>query len=128
MKPSKNLLYWAPRIIGILTILLISMFALDSFNPGNTTGQNLASLLIHLLPSFALLILLLIAWKWEFIGGIIFIVLGIAWGIFVFYINYHRTGSPGKSLFVVLTLSIPLIIAGILFIFSHNKAKKQDKR
>jgi prolipoprotein diacylglyceryltransferase len=103
------------------------MFAFDSFSPGNTLLQNLGALLIHLLPSFCLLIFLLIAWKWELVGGIILVVLGIVWTIFVFYINYKRTGSPGKSFFVVLTLGLPLILAGILFIVSHYKNKTQNQ-
>jgi len=128
MKTSDRILYWSPRIIGILTILFISMFAFDSFSPGNTLGQNLLALLIHLLPSIGLLILLLVAWKWELIGGIIFTLAGIAWSIFVYMINFKRTGSAGKALFVVLTLALPLIITGILFIMNHYRGKKQDKR
>lgn len=127
MKTSEKILYWAPRILGIVMILFISMFAFDSFAPGNTLGQNLLSLLIHLLPSIGLLILLLVAWKWELIGGIIFTLAGIAWSIFVYMINFKRTGSAGKALFVVLTLALPLIITGILFIMNHYQ-KIKDKR
>jgi hypothetical protein len=128
MKTSDKILYWAPRILGIVMILFISMFAFDSFSPGNTLGQNILSLLIHLLPSIGLLILLLVAWKWELIGGIIFTLAGIAWSIFVYMINFKRTGSAGKALFVVLTIALPLIITGILFIMNHYKGKKEDKR
>jgi hypothetical protein len=127
MKTSDKILYWSPRILGILIILFISMFAFDSFSPGNTLGQNLTALLIHLLPSIGLLILLLIAWKWELIGGIILILAGIAWGVFIYGINLHRTGSVGKSFFVVFTLSVPLIIAGILFILVHYSKKKSPE-
>jgi hypothetical protein len=127
MKTSDKILYWAPRILGIVIILFISMFAFDSFSPGNTAGQNILSLLIHLLPSIGLLILLLAAWKWELIGGIIFTLAGIAWSIFVYMINFKRTGSAGKALFVVLTLALPLIITGVLFIMNHYRGKKEDK-
>jgi len=109
-------------------ILFISMFAFDSFSPENTLGQNLLGLLMHLLPSLGLLILLLVAWKWELVGGIIFTLAGVAWSIFVYWINFKRTGSAGKALFVVLTLALPLIITGILFIMNHYKGKKEDKR
>lgn len=128
MKTSDKILYWSPRILGIVMILFISMFAFDSFSPGNTIGQNLLALLIHLLPSIGLLILLLVAWKWELIGGIIFTLAGIAWSIFVYMINFKRTGSAGKALFVVLTLALPLIITGILFIMNHYQVKRQEKR
>lgn len=127
MKTSEKILYWAPRILGIVMILFISMFAFDSFSPANTLAQNLLSLLIHLLPSIGLLILLLVAWKWELIGGIIFTLAGIAWSIFVYMINFKRTGSSGKALFVVLTLALPLIITGILFILNHYQGKKDHR-
>lgn len=121
MKLSDKIIRWAPRVIGILAILFISLFAFDSFSPDKTFGQNLLSLLIHLLPSIALLILVLIAWKWELAGGIIFLLAGIAWSVFIYIGNLKRTGVPGKALMVVLILGLPLVIAGILFIVSHYR-------
>ena len=74
MKVSIKLIHWLPRIICILAILFISMFALDAFNPEKTIWQQIGDFLIHLIPSFVLIIILIIAWKREFIGGIIFII------------------------------------------------------
>jgi len=68
-KTSVRMLHWLPRILGIMVILFISIFALDAFEPERTLWQQLGTLLIHLVPSFILLGILLIAWKWEFIGG-----------------------------------------------------------
>lgn len=121
MKTSDKILHWAPRILGLLTILFISLFAFDSFSPSNTLWQNFLSLLIHLLPSIVMLIVLLIAWKWELAGGIIFLLAGIAWSVFIYIGNLKRTGVPGKALMVVLILGLPIVIAGILFIVSHYR-------
>jgi len=36
MKTTTKILYWSPRILCILAILFISIFALDAFEPGHT--------------------------------------------------------------------------------------------
>ncbi|MBN1108557.1 MAG: hypothetical protein JXR66_00960 [Bacteroidales bacterium] len=124
MNITDKIIRWTPRILGILAILFISMFAFDSFSPDKTLGQNLLSLLIHLLPSIALLIVLLIAWKRELAGGIIFIAAGIALSVFLYSGNMNRTGVPGQALLVVLILGLPFVVAGILFIISHFRQHK----
>lgn len=121
---TDKLLHWTPRVLGILVILFISMFAFDSFSPDYTLWHNLLALLIHLLPSLIMLAVLLIAWKWELAGGIILTATGIAWSILIYVLNLKRTGIPGKALNVVLLLGLPLIVTGILFIIDHyNKSK-----
>jgi len=75
---SKNkFFYWLPRIFAIAFILFISMFALDMFNQGYGLWFSLLGFLIHLIPSYLLIAALVIAWKWEHIGGSIFILLSL---------------------------------------------------
>jgi len=71
MKSSNKVLYWTARILCILAILFISLFALDSVSPERTFWQNTTALLMRLIPSAVLLAILIIAWKWEKVGGII---------------------------------------------------------
>jgi prolipoprotein diacylglyceryltransferase len=118
MKASTRILQWVPRIICILTILFISLFALDSLS--NTTA-----FLIHLIPSFILLAILIIAWRWEKIGGIILTIAGLVWCIFVFQLNLRRTHSIAASLLIILMLCIPFVLSGILFIISDSRKKKE---
>ena len=124
MKTSVKILHWAPRIICILAILFISLFALDSFSPDLTIWQQIGAFLIHLIPSFLLLVLLIVAWKREFIGGIIFTLIGLGFSPFIFVHNYKMNQSVWISLIIVLVITVPFIIAGILFIVSHSKKKK----
>jgi prolipoprotein diacylglyceryltransferase len=125
MKTSAKVLQWSPRIICILAILFISLFALDSFSPDRTVFQNAVAFLIHLIPSFVLLVILIIAWKWEKTGGIILIIAGLVWCIFVFTLNLRRTHSFRASLMIMGMLCLPFVISGILFIISHNRKKKE---
>jgi hypothetical protein len=114
---KKKIIYWLPRILTILFILFISIFALDVFSDGHTFPTILLALLMHLIPGFALLILLLIAWKWEKIGGILFILLAI---IFTIWFNLYR------DVISFLIIGLPVLAVGILFLISAklNKNKK----
>jgi prolipoprotein diacylglyceryltransferase len=121
MKPSTKVLHWLPRVLCIFTILFVSLFALDSFS-------NPTAFLIHLIPSFILCAILIIAWRWEKAGGIILTIAGLALCIFVFQMNLRRTHSIAASLMIVLMLCFPFVLAGILFIISDSRKKKEISR
>jgi hypothetical protein len=125
MKTSSKILYWAPRILCILAILFVSMFASDAFSPQNTVWQNIISLFMHLLPALLLIVVLVIAWKWELVGGIILTIMGLAFSIGVFLLNMKRIHSVGKSLGIAAMLCLPFVISGILFIVNHYRKKKE---
>ena len=124
MKTSVRIFYWLPRIICILAILFVSLFAADAFAPGLTIWQQLRDFLIHLIPSFILLIILIVAWKWELTGGIVLMITGLVLSPFVFMMNYNRTHSTGVSLGIVLMITFPFVVAGILFLVSNSLKKK----
>lgn len=127
MKTSSKILQWTPRILCILAILFISLFALDSFSSELNLWQNIGSFLMHLIPSLVLLAILIIAWKWENIGGIILIIVGVAFSILVFNINYsQRHFTLWQSIRNVSMLCLPFVLSGILFIVSHIRNKKEN--
>jgi len=124
MKNSIKVFYWLPRIICIIAILFVSLFAADAFAPELSIWQQLGAFIMHLIPSFILLALLIVAWKWELIGGIIFMIIGLGLSPFVFMHNYKMNHSIGMSLVIILSITIPFVIVGILFIVSHFLKKK----
>jgi hypothetical protein len=124
MKIPEKVFFWAPRILGILAISFVSMFALDAFQPELTIWEQLRDFLMHLVPSFILLAILLVAWKWELIGGIIFIAIGLVFTPVVYLHNYRMNGSVWMSLTVIAMITLPFIVMGILFII-HHKLKKR---
>jgi len=125
MATKEMITLWSPRILCIGAILFVSMFALDSFEPGIPLSQQLINFSIHLIPTYVLLALLIVAWKWQFVGGILFTVVGIVMSPFVYSMNLHRTHSVWTSLMIVLMITVPFIVVGILFILSHFMKKKQ---
>lgn len=124
MEKNIKIFHWAPRITCILAILFISIFALDSFSPDLTVWQQIGRFLMHLIPSFILIIFLIVAWKWEFIGGIIFILIGVGFSPWIFVHNYNMNHSIWISIGIILAITFPFVIVGILFLISHFRKKK----
>ncbi|MEI8005598.1 MAG: hypothetical protein WCI48_05280 [Bacteroidota bacterium] len=117
-------LHWAPRVLCIVAILFVSVFSLDAFQPGVSLKDEILAWLMHMIPSFVLVVILAIAWKWENIGGIIFLSLGLAFTPFIFWGNYANNHSIWISLVVVLTITIPFILVGALFMMSYHTRRK----
>lgn len=129
MNNSKDFYFWLPRIICIAAILFVGIFALDSFAPGLTIWQQIGGFLIHLIPNYVLIALLIVAWKWEYVGGILYIILGLLFSAFIFNINFSRNQfTLGQSLFNAAIIAFPFVVAGFLFIVSHNRKKKAGQQ
>lgn len=124
MKASVRILHWMPRIICIIAILFISKFAVNAFESYLTLWQQALLLLVHLAPALLLVGLLIIAWKWELVGGILFTLIGMALAPVIYQHNYNMDQSMGMSLGFVLIIALPLVIIGILFILSFVKRRK----
>ena len=118
--------HWLPRIICILAILFIGLFALDAFQPNLSIWQQIGEFLMHLVPSFILTALLIIAWKRELTGGILFTIIGLGFSPVVFIHNYNMNHSVFISLGIIAAITLPFIVVGILFISSHLIKKKQS--
>jgi len=118
---QKSALYWAPRILGILSMLFLSIFALDVFGEGYRFGELLVALFMHLIPSFVLLVALIVAWRKERWGGGLYIFLGILY-IWMFWDQGHWASY--------LIIAGPLFLTGILFLlnnwFTRGQALTED--
>lgn len=78
MKPFwKRTLYLAPRMLSLLFAGFISLFALDVFAEGYGFWETLLALAIHLIPTALILIVAALAWRWEWIGAIAFLGMGV---------------------------------------------------
>lgn len=115
----KKAIHWIPRILTILTILFISLFAMDSFAPELSLKQQILGFMIHLIPSVILTIVLAIAWRYNLTGGIIFVALAISASMFLFLVNYGRNQELWITLTTMAAISLPFLIAGMLFIADH---------
>ncbi|MFA5259216.1 MAG: hypothetical protein WC979_07375 [Candidatus Pacearchaeota archaeon] len=109
-KNTRPWLYYSPRILTILFILFISLFALDVFGNNYTFLETVQGLFMHLIPSMILIVFLIIAWKHEWVGAV---------GFFLFALLYIgmivRKPLELYMLSYSLTIAGPSIIVAILW-------------
>jgi hypothetical protein len=119
-KKVSKFVYWTPRILSIIFLLFLTLFSLDVFEPGLTFWQIVAGLLMHNIPTFILLAVLLISWRYEIVGGVAFILAGIAYIIMLFM-------NPQFEWYMLswaITISGPAFLIGALFLIGWFKKKK----
>jgi hypothetical protein len=107
-KFSRRALFWAPRALSIVFIAFLSLFALDVFGAGYGFWKTLLALTLHLIPTFVLIAVLVLAWRWEWIGAALYAAAGILYVIWVL-------GRPMPS---ALKLNWILMIAGPAFVIA----------
>jgi hypothetical protein len=107
---------WAARIICIAFAIFISIFSLDVFSEGYGFWKTIFALLLHLIPTFLIFLVLILSWRWEWIGGIIFSILGIV---------YIIAGRGKTDWSAIVFISGPLFILGILFFIGWYQKKHQ---
>lgn len=94
--------YWAPRILAIAFGLFVSLFALDAFDGQASVWEKLGRFAVHLVPVGVYAIVLVLSWRWEWIGAVLFAALG---ALYVATIGRHN-------------MDWSLIIAGPLFVLA----------
>lgn len=107
------LVTWAPRVIAILGIGFISLFSLDAFSSGVPLSEALPGFAIHMIPSLVLVAILVVAWRFELVGGIAFLLISI--------VPFVRLSNP---VWVNLILAGPFMVAGLLFIVSYFRPSR----
>jgi hypothetical protein len=103
---SLLLLLWAPRVLLIIAALFSVLFTFDAFDGDDTIWHKLLGWIIHLFPTFILVIILLLSWRWPWTGGILLIALGV----FYYFTYAERSGNH--------IIDIILVSIGALFIAS----------
>ncbi len=110
----QRILFWAPRVLCILFALFISVFALDVFSEGYGVGETILALFMHLIPTFVIVIALVIAWRRELIGAILFIAVAL----------FFLISSGGESWII----SGPLFLVGALFLLDWRYGAQSQRQ
>ena len=122
LRPNKYL-FWTPRIFAILFILFLAIFSLDVFDSASGIGEIVLGLLIHNIPAMILIVVLIISWKYEWVGGIAFILGGIAYIISIL-ITIYKNKFEWYYLAWIIQISGVAFLIGILFFVNWFKKKK----
>jgi len=113
MTTTHKVVRWGARVLAILAILFIASFGLDVFAPGVSLNAALVGFAIHSIPSVVLLVLLIVAWKWERIGGVLFVLVALL-----------PFGLLSNASWVNAILAAPFLVTGVLFLTSAYMGKK----
>lgn len=116
MTKTTKVVHWIPRITGILMTLFIGMFALDAFQSGLTVWQQIRDFFIHLVPAYIVLATVLIGWKWDLAGCLIYLILAV----------FYATWAYQHPLWI-LGISVPLLVLSVLFFLSWYLKRKEKK-
>ena len=112
----QKFIYWSPRILSILFIIFLSVFALDVF--GAYSGWDLAvALFMHLLIPIALLIALIFAWRFDIVGIAAFLA-------FAAYYVYEAGWNRDWTVYAVIVA--PALIISLLFWLSWRQLHRRQ--
>lgn len=114
-----------PKIAGLFFTAFLALFSLDVISPEYSVGQIIIGLLMHNIPVFVLLVALLVAWRHEIIGAVVFALAGVLYVSFIFY-------SAINHQFAWYLISWSIFIAGPAFVVSFLyyycwKIKKRER-
>jgi len=105
--PWKPILFWTPRVLTLLFAVFLSLFALDVFGEGLGIWKTLVALFIHLIPTWIVLAVLAVSWRWGWVGTLLCFALG------AFYV-ICTWGRMHWSAYVLISGS--LFLLGSLFL------------
>ena len=109
---------WIPRILTIAFIIFISLFALDSFGTSDPWYMEVLGFLIHLIPTYILLAILIVFWKKPVYSGVSYIILAI---FFTIFFNTYR------NIYSFILISILPAFIGILFLIFKDTIQLKRK-
>jgi len=115
--------YWTPRVLSIIFICFLALMSLDVFDSASSFSEILIGLFMHNIPVFILVAVLIIAWKYEWVGGIAFILGGIAYIISIL-ITIYKNKFEWYYLAWIIQISGVAFLIGILFFVNWFKKKK----
>ncbi len=111
---KNNILYWTPRIVSLLFIVFLSLFALDVFNEYRG-WLVVIPLFIHLIPSFILLIVVVLSWRYDLIGALLFLIIACC---YILMVGLDRHWSWYAA------ISLPALLISVLFLLNWFVRKK----
>lgn len=101
-------IYFTPRIAGVVIIAFLTLFSFDVFEEGGNIWQMLGGFVMHSLPSIVLTIVLVLAWRREWIGALVFAAAAL------FFLRF-LIPNPLEQFGIILLFSAPLAVIALLF-------------
>ena len=115
--------YWTPRILSIIFIGFLALMSLDIFEMQLGFWGTIVGLFMHNIPVLILIILLLISWKHEWVGGVGFILAGILYTVTLLITALNSSFEWYMLSWAIQIAGIAFFI-GILFFINWFKKKR----
>ena len=94
----ERFLFWTPRVLSVLFAAFLGIFAADVFDETQGFWSTALALFLHLIPSGLILLMLVIAWRREWLGVILYLAFGLMfcvafWGT-ADWLGYAALSAP----------------------------------
>ena len=108
--------------MSLCFVAFLMLFSLDVFEEGLSAGQIALGLFMHNIPALVLLTVVIISWKRELVGGVVFILAGLAYIVLLAFRNFEWF-----MLVWILQIAGPAFGIGIFFILGWLEKRKLQK-
>lgn len=105
---TAKMIYWMPRVAGVVIAIFVGLFALDVFEGEASIWQKMLAFLIHAMPAISLSVIAALAWKRDWLGCVVF---GLAALLFLYFL----LPNPLEQFGVVLLFSGPLAMISLMY-------------
>lgn len=113
----RQLLYWAPRVLCIAYALFLGVFSLDVFGEGYGFWKTLLALAMHLIPAAIVVAILVVAWRREWIGAVLFAAAAVFYTLWAL----QRPLPVMVKLSWILSIAVPVFAIAALFLVNWLK-------
>ncbi len=118
---------WAEKGARVTARILVLLWALGwmffGFITGVGEGLGIKEIISHVsMPGLIFMLTALIAYKWEFMGGVMLLLEGAA--AMVYFISQISRISFVGFYFVLYSGTLPAIFMGFLFLYSWRKSRE----
>ncbi len=110
----KRALFWAPRVLSIAFVALLSLFAMDVFSENQGFWPTLQALVLHLIPTFVLIVALILAWRREWVGAVVYAAMGVLYLVWVTTLQ-RPVPAATRFLWAMLIAGPAFLIAALFF-------------
>jgi hypothetical protein len=111
-------------IARILAFLWFGFWAF--FGIASGIGEGGRNIVFHLIfPTLIFAIILFIVFRWERVGSILMIILGLVVAV-GYPLTFGRRFPAKTSIFMELSMALPALLAGILLILARRKPRAPE--
>lgn len=115
---------WVALGLALAWSLFWTLFGLLS---GIGEGIGFIGTVIHAaVPGLIFLFAVVISWRWTIVGSILLLIEGLIVLIGYPVMTFDRI-SIATIIFILFTMALPPLVAGVLLVLHWQKSKEQDK-